>query len=103
MNEFSQFNIKTPERAFEGDKIKISKILNREVVVHQYKIEDSKVKSFLDKGSGKCLHLQISFNNEKHVVFTSGRALMDVIQQIPRDKFPFTTTIVEDNDMYKFT
>jgi Tat protein secretion system quality control protein TatD with DNase activity len=103
MNRFSQFNIKAPERGFEGDKIKISRILNREIVVHHFKIADSKVKEFKEKGSGKCLHLQISFNNEMHVVFTSGTALIEVIQQIPEDKFPFTTTIVEENDRYKFT
>jgi len=103
MNRFSQFDIKTPERGFEGDKIKISRILNREIVVHHFKIADSKVKEFKDKGSGKCLHLQISFNNEMHVVFTAGTALIVVIQQIPADRFPFTTTIIEENDRYKFT
>jgi len=103
MNKFSQFNIKIPDRGFEGDKIKISKILNREIVIHHFKITDSKVKAFQEKGSVKCLHLQISFNDEMHVVFTSGIALLEVIQQIPDDKFPFITTIVEENDRYKFT
>jgi hypothetical protein len=103
MNRFSQFDIKTPERGFEGDKIKITRILNREVVIHHYKIDDSKVEAFKNKGSGKCLSLQVSFNNEMHVVFTSGRALMEVIEKVPKDKFPFTTTIVEENSMYKFT
>lgn len=103
MNRFSQFDIKAPERGFEGDKIKISKILNREIVVHHYKIADSKVKAFQEKGSGKCLHLQISFGGEMHVVFTSGTALIEVILQIPADKFPFTTTIIEQNDRFIFT
>lgn len=103
MNRFSQFDIKAPERSFEGDKIKMSKVLNRLIAVHYYKIDDSKVKAFQEKGTGKCLKLQISFNNEMHVVFTSGRALMEVIEQVPKDKFPFETTIVEENDMYKFT
>ncbi len=103
MNRFSQFDIKPPERGLEGDKIKISRILNREVVVHRYKLADSKVKLFQEKGSDKCLHLQVSFNNEMHVVFTSGKALIDVIERIPKDKFPFATTIVDENGMYKFT
>jgi len=46
MNTFSQFNIKVESQAFEGDKIKMSRILNREIVVHHFKLEDSKVKSF---------------------------------------------------------
>jgi hypothetical protein len=103
MNRFSQFDIKPPERVLEGDKIKISRILNREVVVHRYRLTDSKVKSFQEKGSGKCLQLQVSFNNEMHVVFTSGRALIETIEQIPEDKFPFATTIIDDNGMFKFT
>ena len=101
MNSFDQFNIKITKKGFEGDKIKMSKILNREITVHDYKIEDSKV--FKDRGSGKCLHLQISFNNEKHIVFTGASGLIEMIEQVPKDKFPFTTTIIQDNERFKFT
>jgi hypothetical protein len=101
MKTVSQFNIQAPSKGFEGDKIKMSRILNREIVVHDFKIEDSKV--FKEKGPGKCLQLQISFNNEKHVVFTGASGLIEVIQQIPSNGFPFTTTIVEENDRYIFT
>ncbi len=101
MNSFSQFNIAATSKNFEGDKIKMSKILNREIVVHAFKIEDSKV--FKDRGSGKCLHLQISFNNEKHIVFTGSSGLIEVIEQIPANGFPFTTVIKQENDRYLFT
>ena len=101
MNSFSQFNISAPSKGFEGDKIKISRILNREIVVHDFKLNDSKV--FRDKGSGKCLQLQISFNNEKHVIFTSSSGLIEVIEQIPENGFPFKTIIIEKNDRFKFT
>jgi hypothetical protein len=103
MNTFSQFNIKVESQSFEGDKIKMSRILNREIVVHHFKLEDSKVKSFQEKGTGKCLHLQISFDNRKHVVFTSATGLIEVIQKIPEKGFPFRTTIIEENDRYLFT
>lgn len=101
MKNFSQFNIKPVTKGFEGDKIKMSKILNREIVVHHFKIEDSKV--FKDKGSGKCLHLQISVSNEKHIIFTSSNGLIEAIQQVPENGFPFTTIIVEENERYLFT
>jgi hypothetical protein len=101
MNSFSQFNIKSESKSFEGDKIKMSRILNREIVVHAYKIEDSKV--FKERGTGKCLHLQISFDNVKHVVFTGASGLIEVIQQIPENGFPFSTTIIEENEKFKFT
>jgi hypothetical protein len=103
MNRFSQFNIKAPSKGFEGGKIKISRILNKEIVVHDFKIEESKVAAFREKGSGRCLHLQISIDNEMHVVFTSGTGLIETIMQVPRDQFPFTTSIIEENDRYKFT
>ena len=101
MNSFSQFNIKTPDIGFEGEKIKISRILNREIVVHAFKLSDSKV--FKDRGTGKCLQLQISFNSEKHVVFTSSSGLIDAIQQVPESGFPFTATIIEEKDRFRFT
>jgi hypothetical protein len=103
MNRFSQFNIKAPAKGFEGGKIKMSRILNKEIVVHDFKIEESKVQAFREKGSGKCLYLQISFDNEMHVVFTSGSGLIETIQLVPKNQFPFTTTIIEENDRYKFT
>jgi hypothetical protein len=101
MNNFSQFNIKITTIGFEGDKIKMSKILNREIVVHHFNIEDSKI--FKDRGSGKCLQLQISFNNEKHVLFTGSSCLIDLIQRVPESGFPFSTIIIEENERYKFT
>jgi len=102
MHKFSQFNIQTTiTKGFEGNKIKMLKILNREIIVHHFKIEDSKC--FKDKGSGKCLQLQISINNEKHVVFTSSIGLIEAIKQIPENGFPFTATIIEENERFWFT
>ena len=101
MKSFSQFNIKSASKGFEGDKIKISKILDKEIVVHAFKIEDSKI--FKDRGSGKCLHLQISLKDEKHIVFTSSNGLIDSILQVPEDEFPFSTVIIEANDRFQFT
>jgi hypothetical protein len=102
MKSFSQFGIKpTSKERFEGDKIKLSKIINREIIVHRYKIEDSKV--YKDRGSCKCLHLQISLKDEMHVVFTSSSGLIDVIVQVPPDGFPFKTTIIQENERFIFT
>jgi len=101
MNQFSQFKIKSPERGFEGDKIKISKVLNREIIVHRFRLEDSKV--FKNSGTEKCLHLEISINDKKHVLFTGATGLIESIKQIPESGFPFQTTIVEENDRYLFT
>ena len=101
MNEFKEFTITKTSKVFEGSKINMSKYLDKKIIVHAYKIEDSKC--FKDRGTGKCLHLQISLNDEKHIIFTSSRYLIDDIKQIPEDKFPFSTTIVMENKMFKFT
>ena len=101
MKKFSQFNIEIKSKGFEGDKIKMSKILNKEIIVYDFKIEDSKV--FADRGSGKCLHLQISFNDVKHIIFTSSCGLINAITQLSSEDFPFSTTIIEENDRFKFS
>jgi hypothetical protein len=103
MHSFSQFGIKVVSKCFVGDKIKMSKILNKEIVVHDFKIMASTVDAFKAQGSDKCLHLQISLNNEKYIVFTSSGFLMDAIEQIPEDGFPFATVIIQDEKRLQFT
>jgi len=100
MKAFSQFGIRSESQRFVGDKIKIVRILNRKITVIDYRIEESK---FQQGGGDKCLHMQIELDGTKHVVFTGSRNLAEVIQKIPKADFPFTTTIVKDNDMYEFT
>lgn len=101
MNNFSQFGIKQVTKGYEGDKIKMSKILNREIVVHHYKIEDTKL--FKEKGSGKCLQIQISVSDKKHVIFTGSGNLIEAIKQVPENGFPFKTIIIEENERFMFT
>lgn len=98
MNNFKDFNIKPKINAFTGDKIKIDRILNTEITVLQYKIEESKKKL-----GTKFLTLQIEKAGTRHVVFTGSTILADMIQQVPEDKFPFTTTIVKESEHLEFT
>ncbi|MBA4852042.1 hypothetical protein [Emticicia sp. BO119] len=97
MKKFSDFEIKNEQKTFVGDKIKISKILNKEIVVLGFEIKDSTV------FKGKCLYLQIEVGDKKHLVFTGSKMLIESIQKVPKDGFPFETTIVEENEMYQFT
>lgn len=97
MKKFNDFNIKIECHAFTGDKIKVSKILNREITVQDFKIEPSK------HNNGNCLYLQIKLNQTNHVVFTGSTVLMEQIKLIPSNGFPFITTIVEENDRFLFT
>lgn len=98
MKKFSEFQIKRTHNGLQGDKIKMERILNREIAVHGYSIENSKF-----EGKGKCIYLQISINGTMHVVFSSSKGLMADLEQIPKDNFPFLTTIIKDNDRLIFS
>ena len=100
MNSFAEFNIKLNNKSFEGEKIKINKVLNKEIIVFDFNISDSKV--YKEKGTGKCLKLQIEYNNEKRIIFTSSCGLIEMIEQVPKDGFPFTTKIIQENERFIF-
>ncbi len=99
MKNFSQLNIKQASGTLVGDKIKISKILNRECIIHAFKIEVSK---YPKNKSGKCLYLQIEIENVKHVVFTGSDVLINTITQVPAEEFPFVATIVKEGEHFEF-
>jgi hypothetical protein len=88
---------KNVTKNFIGNKIKITDILNRDIIVHYYKIEDSKI----FKG-GKCLYAQVSVDETKRIIFTSSSGLVKKIQQINKNNFPFRTKIVENNKKFEF-
>lgn len=100
MNSFAQMNIKAPEAAFTGDKIKLSKILNVEITVHRYKIEPSK---FKENGNGNRLVLHLEKDKTLYVLFSGSITLMEMIKQVPQERFPFTTVIKLINDRPHFT
>lgn len=98
MKEFKEFLIKPTIESFIGDKIKIDKILNKKITINKFITEPSKY------GEGaRRLKLQIEFNDEKRIVFSGSSYLTDMIEQVPKDAFPFTTTIVKFDDTLQFT
>lgn len=96
MIEFKSLGITPYSKGMEGEKIKIDKVLNRKITVYSYKVEDSK---FTDK----CLHIQISVDNSMRVLFTGSKVLLETIERVPKESFPFATTIVKENDRFMFT
>ena len=95
MKKFSEFGITLEQKSFTGEKVSINRVLNREIVVHAFKIEDSKYE-------GKRLSLQISLSGTKHVLWSGSTFLQEMIQRIPADGFPFETTIVEVDKKFMF-
>lgn len=97
---FSDFGIKPILKSMVGEKIKISKILNKEIEVVDFRIDDSKY----GIGGSKCLCIQIKLDGADRVVFTGSKVLIETIEQIPKSTgFPFITTIIEENERYEFT
>jgi hypothetical protein len=98
MKKFKDFNITPKVNLFVGEKISIKKLFNQPIRILDHKLEPSK-----QKEGTECLTLQIEKGDEKRVVFTGSKVLIDIIKQLPKDAYPFETTIKGDNDYFEFT
>ena len=100
MTTFKDLGIEPTTQAFAGTKIKLEHILNREIIVQDYRIADSKLDG---KQNEKCLYLQIIYNNYQHVFFTGAKTLLEMIERVPKSSFPIRTTIEKQNERLVFT
>jgi len=82
---------------FEGDKVKIADIIDKEIEVIDFRIDDSKLKQ-----DEKCLKLQFIFENEKRIVFTGSNVLMDQCVKY-KHELPYLATIKMVNKHYTFS
>jgi hypothetical protein len=98
MNNFKDLGLRPSSVGMAGEKVKIERLLNKEIVVLHFRIEDSN-----KKAGTKCLWLQIELEGQKRVLFTGAQALIEVIQKVPAAHFPFTTTITKDNERFEFS
>lgn len=98
MKSFKEFGIKLSTSNLVGDKINVDKILNRQITVTDYRIEDSKYRS-----GTKCLWLQFDLLQEKKILFIGSKSLIEMIEQIPKTDFPFICTIIRENGRLEFT
>lgn len=98
MRSFKDLGVAAPQvQSFVGDKINVKKILNQQIIVHDFNIKPSVIEGT------HCLNMQIEFKDEKRVLFSGSKYLLETIKQIPKEAFPFSTTIVTDDERYKFT
>ena len=98
MFRFKDLGIKPKENTFIGDKISIDKVLNTEIIVMAYKVEPSKAKP-----GTEFLTIQIERKGDRNVIFTGSKNLIYMIEQVPKDKFPFKTTIIKQDRRLEFT
>lgn len=98
MKQFKDLGITSSAKNFVGEKIKIERLLNKEIIVMAFRIEPSKYQQ-----QGKCLWMQIEIAGEKRVLFSASGILIEMISKVPDDGFPFKTTIVKINDHFEFS
>lgn len=101
MKTFKQLNIKS--KNLTGDKIEIIKVLDKEITVTDYRSGDSKYSR-----EGTCTMIQILFEGNTRIIFTGSNVLLEDLEKVPKDSFPFITTIIKtqiDKKMFflKFT
>ncbi len=97
MKRFSDLGIEVEVDSLLGEKIKMSKVLGKEIIVLGYKITESKFEN-----SKHCLILQIEIDGEKRVIFTGGLKLKMQLEQVSKEDFPFSGTIVNIDNLYQF-
>lgn len=89
-SDFAQTDI------LDGEKKRLSDIVNEEIVVTGYNITPSK------KNDGKCLKLQYKLTDELHVTFTGSSVLINQIEKY-KDEIPFVAIIKHIGNYYSFT
>lgn len=94
MQRFSEFS---EEENFDGDKIPISDILNKEVTVLRFRVGDSKKRE-----GTKYITIQVEVDGKHRVVFTGSEVLYNQLMKY-QEHLPFIAIIRKINDFYSFT
>ena len=94
MQRFSEFS---EEENFDGDKISISDILNKEVTVLRFRVGDSKKRE-----GTKYITIQVEVDGKHRVVFTGSEVLYNQLMKY-QEHLPLIAIIRKINDFYSFT
>lgn len=99
MKKFKDMGIVPEQKGFIGDKKSVDWLLNRTIIVHDFKIEPS-----TKKPGTTYLQLQIEYEGQMYVTFPGSKSLQDIIQRVKKEDFPFETSISRiDNRQLVFT
>ena len=97
---FSEFA--EPDGSLDGSKVKLDEVLNREIVVLDFRVSPSK---YQKNNAADCLTLQFEFTEnpgQRHVLFTGSQVLTRDLQKY-KEHLPFITIIRKVDRFYKFT
>lgn len=82
---------------FEGDKIKIDDLLNKELLILGFKIRDSK-----QKPDTVYATIQLKLNDEEHIMFTASQVIIDQLNKY-KENIPFHAIIRKIDRYYTFS
>ena len=90
--ELPRFSDFAQDGPLDGDKMSIEKILDKEIVIRNFRIKNSR---FKDQNSASCLTLQFSFPGEdkRYIVFTGSAVIADQMERHATGNMPFVATI----------
>jgi hypothetical protein len=94
-HKFSDFS--EEERRLQGTKIKISDILNREILITGYNIRQSRYTK--DTNGKEYLSMEFEVDGNKHIMFSGSDVLISQMKKYG-DKIPFMATIIQNDKYY---
>jgi len=98
MPEYSRFSDFAKEsKSFEGDKKRIEDILNKEILIIDFKIKDSK-----QRIGTQYITIQFKIDDINYIVFTGSNVLIEQLSKY-KDNVPFFTTIKKIDKYYTLT
>ena len=99
LNNVESFADFAESRPLEGDKVKIANILNKEIIVTNYRVQNSK-----QKKDTKCVTIQFVYPgfDEPYVVFTGSTVLQRQLEEYEH-KLPFRAIVKQISNYYTFT
>lgn len=100
LKSFKSLNVPLPSIGFEGTKIDMQDLIDRDIILHDFKIEDSK---FPKPGKEKCLHLQVAIGEIKYVSFTPTIRLIRQAENMNKKSLPVTTKIIRAGKSLEFS
>lgn len=97
IKKYSDF--KKTSNALEGDKLRIVDILDKEIIILNYRILPSKIKD-----AKFCLQIQYKFTDSEklYISFTNSVVIKNLLEE-SKNEIPFLVTIKKEKNYYIFT
>ena len=100
VNEVKRFSdFAEPSYLLEGEKKRLPDILDKEIKVVAYRINNTKLR---DAKNDKCMTVQFELDGQKHIFFTGSMVLMEQLQRYDKN-LPFMATVTKVGKCFSFS